>query len=236
MRPPVDHPAYAQYEGIITHELSHLTNAYGRPYQVFRLDTDRYEDDELAAYSNSLILNQTIYVPLFGIPQDSIALRQWADAMPGYKVKGFEFVLKKEPALRDQVHELYENIGWKSGDALHCRTRAIWDPEMIYISVNRILSTVTKAKEYPLHVIIKDYSQSSLAPVNPLLKWRIKGKKEWKEIKLQLGGFPDQYVASIPGNQAGVTVEYYVTVQNKEGKTEHMPRVAPEGWFEFRIE
>jgi agmatine/peptidylarginine deiminase len=95
MRPPADHPLYELYEGIVTHELSKLTNAYGRLYQILRLDTDRYHEDELAAYSNSLILNQTIYVPLFGIPQDSIAMKQWADAMPGYIIKGFEFTISK---------------------------------------------------------------------------------------------------------------------------------------------
>ncbi len=99
MRTPIDHPDYEQYEGIIKHELSYLKNAYGRPYQILRLDTDRYYKDELAAYSNSLILNKVIYVPLFGISQDSIALEQWRNAMPGYTVKGFEFNINSEAVL-----------------------------------------------------------------------------------------------------------------------------------------
>src|SRR5690606_31305857 len=46
-RPPADHPYASQYEGIVTHELSHLRNTYGRPYQILRIDTDTYEDDKL---------------------------------------------------------------------------------------------------------------------------------------------------------------------------------------------
>ena len=236
MRPPADHPARAIYDGIVDHELSKLKNAFGRPYQILYLDTDRYKGDELAAYSNSLILNKTIYVPLFGIGQDSVALKQWANAMPGYTVKGFEFKLDKEPVLSPQTRENYTDIGWTSGDALHCRTRAIWDPTMIYISVNRIAANVPKAKEYPLDVILKDYSKGSLTPESLKVIWRIKGKEEWKELKLTPTDVPDHFKASFPGGQAGVTIEYYVTAHSNWGTTATMPVTAPAGFYSFKID
>lgn len=236
MRPPSDHPSSAVYEGIITHELSKLTNAWGRPYQILRIDTDRYRGDELAAYSNSLILNKVVYVPLFGIPQDSVALRQWEAAMPGYTIKGFDFVLAKEPALRPQAREIYEGIGWDAGDALHCRTRAIWDPNMIYISVNRLPATVAKSATYPLDVIIKDYSKGSLSPETLKVMWRIKGKEDWKELKLTPSDVPDHFKANLAGGQAGVTIQYYVTAHSNWGSNATMPRTAPQGYYEFKID
>lgn len=235
-RPPSDHPAREQYEGIITHELSKLTNAWGRPYQILRLDTDRYQGDKLAAYTNALILNKTVYLPFFGIKQDSIAFKQWQDAMPGYTIKGFEFVLAKEPALREQAKEMYEVIGWTDGDALHCRTRAIWDPNMIYISVNRIPATMPKASSYPLDVIIKDYSKGSLVPDNLKVVWRVQGKGDWKEMKLSRSDIPDHFKASFPGGQAGVTIEYYVTASSNWGSLATMPRTAPQGFYTFTID
>ena len=235
IRPPVDHPMYSIYEEIVTKELSQLRNAYGRPYQILRLDTDRYKEDELAAYSNSLILNKVVYVPLFGIKQDSVAMRQWRDAMPGYTVKGFEFKIDIVPTLRDQVFELYEGIGWTSGDALHCRTRAIWDPEMIYISVNRLQTNIKKAKEYPVQVIIKDYSQSGLEPDSLQLHWRVSGKPGWKSTTLVPTAFPDQFSGAIQGGQAGVTIEYYVSAGNKNKRTYTMPATAPEGTYTCKI-
>ena len=236
MRPPVDHPSYAQYEGIITHELSQLKNAYGRPYQILRIDTDRYRDDELAAYANSLILNQNIYVPLFGIPQDSMALKQWSDAMPGYTVKGFDFVLSREPALQPHAKEIYKGIGWTGGDALHCRTRAIWNPNMIYISVDRLPAKVAKAKEYEIKAILKDYSKGSLDPTMIKVMWRVQGKEEWKESKLTRTQILDQYTATIQGGQAGVTIEYYVTAHSNWGSNQTMPVVAPKGFYQFTID
>lgn len=236
MRPPADHPAYEQYEGIITHELSHLKNAYGRPYQILRMDTDRYDEDQLAAYTNALILNQVIYVPLFGIPQDKIALQQWSEAMPGYMIKGFEFVLNDEPVLSPQVFELYKNIGWKSVDALHCRTRAIWDPEMIYMSVDRVPSLVPMDTEkIPVTVLLKDYSGKGFIPESLILSWRIKGEKEWKNETLVKSVLEDQYVVSLPGgNLKGI--EYYVAAESYSGRKETMPRTAPGGLYHFNFD
>lgn len=236
MRPPADHPSRAVYDGIVNHEISQMKNAFGRPYQILYLDTDRYRGDELAAYSNSLILNKNVYVPLFGIPQDSVALRQWAEAMPGYTIKGFEFVMAKEPAMTPEAKSHYNTIGWNAGDALHCRTRAIWDPNMIYISVDRIPDRVSKAKEYPLDVIIKDYSKGSLTPESLKVMWRIKGKDEWKELRLVLSDIPDHYKTAFPGGQAGVTIEYYITAHSNWGTNATMPVTAPAGLYSFTID
>jgi agmatine/peptidylarginine deiminase len=237
IRPPQDHMSYDQYEGIVTHELSKLTNAYGRPYQILRIDTKQYQGDDLAAYTNALILNHTVYVPLFGIPQDSVALQQWGAAMPGYTIKGFAFVIAKEPALSPQVKEIYKGaIGWNGHDALHCRTRAIWDPNMIYISVDRIAASVPKAKEYPVKVIIKDYSKGNLVPESLKVMYRVKGKVDWKESKLMPTGIPDQFKGEINGGQAGVTIEYYVAAHSNWGNTATMPRTAPKGFYQFKIE
>ena len=209
----------------------------GRPYQILRIDSDTYHENELAAYTNALILNKNIYVPMYGIPQDTVAFRQWKEAMPGYTIKPFEFVLAGEPALREQTKELYQEIGWTGGDALHCRTRAIWDPNMIYMSVNRIPAKVPKASSYVLDVILKDYSKGNLVPETLKVIWRIKGKEEWKELKLATSDIPDHYKASFPGGQAGVTIEYYVTAKSNWGTTPStMPRTAPEGFYTFRID
>lgn len=238
MRPPANHPLYDQYEGIVTQELSKLTNAHGKPYQILRLDTDRYDGDELAAYSNSLILNQTVYVPLFNIRQDSVALQQWAAVMPGYTIKGFPFPLdpqKPQGYYRQDIYHHYGTNGWTGGDALHCRTRAIWNPTMIYMSVDRLDSIMPKAKSYPVYVIIKDYSKGSLVPDDLLVHWRVKGEESWKDIQLTPTEYKDQFKADIPGNQAHVTIEYYVQAHSNWGTRETLPRVAPKGFYSFTV-
>ncbi|MEO5906089.1 MAG: agmatine deiminase family protein [Saprospiraceae bacterium] len=237
MRTPADHPLYEQYEGIVENELRYMKNAYGRPYQILRLDTDVYNSKgKLAAYSNSLILNKVVYVPLFGIPQDSIAMQQWREAMPGYTVKGFEFILNEEKVLSPDCRTLYKEIGWNYGDALHCRARAIWDPEMIYISVDRPSSVVAAAENYPIVAIIKDYSLQGLVIEKTKLMWRMKGKSSWNEIPLTKSQLDDHYLGTIQGEHLNHTIEYYITAQSLSGKTETMPRTAPQGLYEFKVE
>ena len=231
MRPPADHPAYDQYEGIVKHELSYLKNAYGRPYQILRLDTDRYRGDDLAAYSNSLILNKVIYVPLFGIKQDSIALQQWRDAMPGYEVKGFEFNLASEPALSQEARDLYKGIGWNDGDALHCRTRAIWDPEMIYLSVDRF-PEITEMNKFPVRVIAKDYSRSGFNTDGLVVNWRVRGQDEWKKDQLLRDQLEDHYITYLPV-QPMQTIEYFISAETTAGKKGTMPGTAPAGLYSY---
>lgn len=235
MRPPSDHPLYNVYEDIVNNELSKLKDAYGHPYKILRLDTDRYLRDELAAYSNSLILNKTIYVPLFGIKQDSVALSQWADAMPGYKIEGFEYQINKEPTVSDEARRHYGSRGWNGGDALHCRTRAMWDPQMLYMSVDQIQDDVKPNVDYPVFVIIKAYSKMPLIDESLKLSWREKGSDHWNEISLIHGNITDQFVANIPGAKPGTTIEYFVAAKDKSSRSEAMPRTAPDGLYQFTV-
>ena len=234
-RPPVDHPAYPIYEDIVKHELSYLNNAYDRPYQILRIDLVPFKDMDLTAYTNSLILNSNIYVPLFGVPADSAALQTWRDAMPGYRVRGYTFPLTDERCYRDDLKKHYGTIGWDSGDALHCRTRAMWNPNMIYMSVDRIPAIAEKAKSYTINVIMKDYSAGDLEADHLKLNWRIKGEPVWKSIPLAPTGLPDQFRAVLEGNFAGVTVEYYAEAKSNWGFVSRMPVTAPGTAYEFKV-
>jgi hypothetical protein len=144
----------------------------------------QYKDESLAAYTNSLILNKTVYVPLFDIEQDSEALKAWGDAMPGYTIKGFKFALDDEPYVADKVREHYKTYDWNDGDALHCRTRAIWNPEMLFISINKINSKVGLNQSNKVYVTIIDYSKKGLVKDKSELFWRISGDTKWKTITL----------------------------------------------------
>jgi agmatine/peptidylarginine deiminase len=113
-RPPPGHPEEAAIERNIE-KLASLHGVFGEPYEIVRIDCPPIphnkpweNDDPIAAYTNSLILNHKVLVPLYGIPGDARALEQWRAAMPDYEVIGFEW------------------DGWISYDALHCRSRAVF--------------------------------------------------------------------------------------------------------------
>lgn len=235
LEPPTDHELYPIYENIVKNELSKLKTPYGRPYQILRMKTGRFDKEQLAAYSNSLILNKTIYVPLFQIKEDSLALARWREIMPGYTVKGFEYLLKNEPYLPVSVKNHYKVYGWDDGDALHCRTRAVWDAEMLMISVKTIEQEIDAPRDKKVYVTLIDYSQKGLVNDQLEVVWRIKGSASWQRVKLQQETHPQHFSAAIPCEQSGVVVEYYVTATSLSGKTETKPRTAPAGAYQFRI-
>ncbi len=216
-----NHPDYIRLESIV-YQLSMLKNVYGRPYKILRIKTPTFLLNLRAAYTNSLILNKRIFVPMFGIPGDVEALDTWRQAMPGYEVIGFE----ADP----------DTYGWMSFDALHCRTRAIWDPEMLYITHRRINEIVKIRKLYPIKVHIRDYSQTGLIMSELRLSWRLAGDDEWKKRRLFPTFKSGLFVSAIPGADAGQTVEYFISAADNSGRYESLPKTAPEGYYSFTIQ
>ena len=234
--PPVDHELYPVYENIVQNELKKLKTVYGRPYEILRLKTDRYEAEKLAAYTNSIIVNKTIYVPLFQIKADNIALQTWRKAMPGYTVKGFEFALKDEPFLAPGMQEQYSSgYGWKGGDALHCRTRAVWDNEMLFISVKRLSSKLAINAPLTVYATIIDYSKKGLVPNSSTLYWRIKGERNWKTESLKSADNDTHFYTTIPAKAPHKIIEYYFSAASKSGNKETMPRTAPSGFYTVEL-
>ena len=224
-RPPKDHEYYERYENIVNNVLSKIMTRYGRPFKIKRFDTARYSGEELAAYSNSIILNKTIYVPLFDIPQDDVILGQWEEALPGYKAKGFKYILADEP--ENPMSEMYPtHLGWTSGDSLHCRTRAVWDPEMLYMSVRR-----AENGEKEVFANVVDYSKAGIEEVT--LHIRKSGENEFADIPMHVTANRDYYLGSLDGFSG--KLEYFVSAQNRAGKVETMPRTAPIGLYRTEL-
>ncbi|MBP6185969.1 MAG: agmatine deiminase family protein [Saprospiraceae bacterium] len=232
--PPKDHVLYPIYDRIVEHELKNLKTIYGRPYQIHRIKIGRYDNDALAAYTNSLILNTTIYVPLFQIPDDSLALQTWREVMPGYTVKGFKFSLNDEPLVSKALRDHYRHYGWNAGDALHCRTRAVWDNQMLYISVRRLPLQHAANQPMTVYATIIDYSKKGLIPDSILLHWRIKGDESWKEEMLHNAGHDMHFSATIPNQPPSKDIEYYISASSKSGRAEVMPRSAPRGFYSVK--
>jgi agmatine/peptidylarginine deiminase len=219
-RVPEDHPDHGPIEEIVTH-LSSLTNPHGRPYRILRIDTPPYLLGYFTAnYTNSLILNRKVLVPLFGIPADERALETWRVAMPGYEVIGYE-----NPGF----------MGWSWLDALHCRVRAIWDPEMLYMHHRRLDDRVVARESHVVEVLLRDYSRKGLVDEELRLSWRLRGESNWREIPLERGAEPEMYFAPIPGPGSGEIVEYFLSAADRSGRRETLPRGAPVGFYSFTI-
>jgi len=241
-QPPEDHELFSIYDNIVENELSKLKTAYGRPYIIKRIKIAQYYKEDLTAYltayTNSLILNRNVYVPLFGIKEDSLALKTWESVMPGYTVKGFSYVLDEQPIEFKFPFTGFDELGVKTGwfydDAVHCRTKAFWDEDMIFISVKKVLPEILIDQEANLYSTIIDYSGEGLSTKDIILSWKIKGESKWNEIKMSMDNHPNHWTASFPKHEKDKIIEYYVEVKSNSGKTQRRPISAPEGYYTFK--
>lgn len=240
--PPKDHELYSIYEKIVKNEISILTTAYNRPYKIHRIKIGVYYEDEdaayLSAYTNSVILNNNVYVPLFGIKEDSLALKTWESIMPGYTIKGFDYVLEDQP-IKSQFHfegfdELGVKTGWLYEDAIHCRTKPIWDENMIFISVKKVLSEIFINQEAILYATIIDYENAGLSTDEVILNWRIKGQPKWSGIRMNMDNNPNHWLAEFPKGKEGMIIEYYIEAKSITGEIQTKPITAPKGHYEFK--
>ncbi len=213
---PVWHPDYPRLAAIndrLTTEMS----CFGRPYNVVRIYCDSYTGNSLAAYTNSYILNEKVFVPLFGIPADEPALQVYQNAMPGYEIIGVHFE------------------DWYYYDALHCRAREMTDREMLLIQHRPLDSIVPSAPSFSVECLVHPFSGASLIPAETLLRYRVAGIDPWTTVPLvPVGG--DSLAGQIPDQPVGTVVEYYLSASDMSNRTETLPRTAPEGFYSFTVD
>lgn len=226
-RPPENHPAAKLIEDNVEVFRS-LKTPYGRPYEILRIDCpevamrdswDRVNPTHrLAAYTNSLILNRKILVPLFGVDFDQQALATWSEAMPGYEVIGYPW--KK----------------WYYDDALHCRVRAVFDRHMLYLAHARLPNKVPFCPEgYPIVATIDDRSEMGLYEEQLNVFHRCRESTEWRKTRLRSLYTNDQYTSTLPAYASGAEIEYFISVADRSGRKETLPRTAPKALYRFTI-
>ncbi|MBU1676284.1 agmatine deiminase family protein [bacterium] len=192
--------------------LASLTASTGRNYQVSRVYCYDIGGGDPASYTNSLFLNDRIYVPFFGnAAYDQAAIAAYQAAAPGYQVEGYYY------------------SGFLSDDALHCRAKGVYDRGMLRVGH----VPIREASEGPVAVtsFVDDRSEAGLDFVR--LVYRFAGEG-WTTVEMTALG-DDLYKGVIPAPLFDTTVEYYVLAADLAGRSEGMPRTAPGHWYGFPI-
>ena len=196
-----------------------LNTFYGRPFEVHRIycpeiDAPWWEVNSVAAYTNSLILNDKVLVPQYGIFEDMQALQTYQDAMPGYQVIGFV--------------EASDNP-WYGEDALHCRTMGIFDPGMIHISHKSIrYEDVDSNGSISIEAEVITYGEDELESVT--LFWKYSGEDgPFSSIELDLIS-NNSYSTMFPLLNSNSSIEYYIVALD-EGPGSVSHPIA--GWHSF---
>jgi agmatine deiminase len=208
-----DHPHYDSLEANVDY-LETLTNCYGRPYNIVRVFCGRLRKDEVAAYTNSIILNEKVFVPIFGISTDDAALDTYRAAMPGYEILGYEG-------------------SWLDDDAIHCRAMGIHDRQMLVVDADPLQDLEYNEGDYRVAALIDDMSEAGLVGDSLLVFWRLEGEEEFSALTMQALPYPDSFEALIPMQEEHSNIEYYVFAKDMTGRRRTRPACAPEALYSF---
>ena len=190
--------------------LASLISSTGRPYQVHRVYCYPISGGSPASYTNSIILNNHIYVPTFGnTTYDLDALAAYRQAAPGYEISGYYY------------------SGFISDDALHCRSKGIMDSGML--RVGHI--PVREDQEGSVSIQAEIVAHSGEALTQAVVNYR-HDDGVWNEIDL-VADARDSYEAVIPSPDQPGVCEYYILVADASGRTAGMPRTQPETSYFF---
>ena len=214
------HPDYSRLEQNAT-LMASLPSATGRNYRVVRVSCQSIGGNDVAGYTNSLILNKKILVPTFNSPtNDNNALQAYRNAAPGYEVIG-----------------VYSS-GWLTDDALHCRVMGIADGGMLRVAHTPIVAWDTYAP-IPLRAFIDDRSEAGLKSDSLLAYWRAyptgQTPPAFTASVMAADSPADWYQAELPAQADGTTVDYYIHAVDNTNRREGMPRTEPAAWYSFHV-
>ena len=224
-RMPTTDDRYQYYEEIADYFAT--TNCcWGYPYQVYRVDeissTTSTSTSYLAPYTNSLILNDRVFVPLgSNTTYNNNALAVYREAMPGYTVIGVSS---------------NSSYAWYNTDALHCRTRGVMDFEMLFVDHRNVIHGEQPLQHaYEITSTFIPYSGQNLISNQLLIYYRI-NEGEWQTAPMTATNNSDEYTGYITGCTYGDAVEYYVSASDASGRTATQPVMGALDPHSFTIE
>ncbi len=198
---------YEKYESVANYFAT--TNCcWGYPYKVYRVEEPG--GSTVAPYTNSLILNKHVYVPMgSNSTYNELALEVYREAMPGYEVTG--------------VYNTTSGIQWLNTDALHCRTRGVMDFDMLYVDHRNVLHGTQQCKD-SIAVTSKfiAYSGEPLKEDSLLVYYSI-DNGPYQAAHMSATGVADEYVGYIKGYHQASQVDYYIFGADESGHRYQQP-------------
>jgi len=200
---PISHPQYDEIEAVANYFSESLTS-WGENWNVYRVYTPNDQP-----YSNSLIINNKILVPIMDSAWDDDALEVYESAMPGYDIIGFSGT-------------------WESTDAIHCRIKGIPDLEMLQLFHKPLNDTLSSLQNsgYPLNIEVDDLSDEGIIDGSVKVFWKNDLMFDYDSTQLYLSVIPEEpntYAGYIPPQVFGSDIYYYIQASDSSGRIEKHP-------------
>jgi agmatine deiminase len=207
---------YEDYEAAADY-FSNQISSYGNNYQVFRA----YSPDG-QPYTNSLIMNNKVYVPVptgTGSEWNDEAIAIYQEAMPGYEIIAVPNTTAPE---------------WQSTDALHCRTHEVPDTEMLNIFHSALYGTQPDLDEYIINADITSYGDNALI-IDSLRVYYSVNNSSWNYLNMT-NTSGNTYTAAIPSQIPGDEIAYFIHAADITGRSENHPFIGSADPHKFTIE
>ncbi|MFH1296947.1 MAG: agmatine deiminase family protein [Bacteroidota bacterium] len=207
---PPSHPRYTYIELAAAYWATQ-TCAYGYNYQVYRTYTPNNQP-----YTNSMILNKKVLVPIMNSIWDDSALSVYQAAMPGYEVIG----IIGNPSTP-----------WEPTDALHCRAKGIADVGLLYIRHYPLYGEYPCEENYVIDAELIVCSDTTVINDSVLIHYRVNGGS-WLTTNMvnTSGSFYSGIIPKQPGEN---TIDYCLTAADHSGRHANAPYIGEPDPFQF---
>lgn len=200
---PAGHAQYSEVE-LAANYFTETLNTWDEPWEVYRVWTPNDQP-----YTNSIIVNNKVLVPVMNSSWDDEALAVYEEALPGYEVIGFTGT-------------------WESTDALHCRVKGIPDLEMLQLFHRPLRDTIAplQLSGYQLELGIEDLSGSGIMKDSIKVFWRNELMEDYDFSLMYQSDIPElqnKYIGHIPLQVLGSDIHYYIQGADSSGRVEASP-------------
>ena len=172
------------------------TTVYGTKFNVVRLPLVHDEsstDTIYETYTNSLIVNKRVLVPVYGIAEDSAALVAYRSAMPGYTIVGIDssYIIPQ-------------------AGAVHCATMQVPKNNKRPV-VSHTPQVASGGQPIPVPASVTD--DGSVSAVT--MCYNTSANPATQKVAMTKGSGSD-YACSIPAQAAGTQVKYWVVATDND--------------------
>ena len=204
-RVPSGTPNYQKFEDAANY-FAGLTSSWGMPMEVIRVNVSAVTSSVTTPYTNSLILNKKVFVPINSTTNanDLAALQVYENAMPGYEIIGINYG------------------SWLNTDALHCRTHEIADRCMLYVKHQPYFAEIENIGSLTFSTELYSYCNNTIYSDSVIVYLRIDGG-EYEPYNMEFLQ-DNTWEVQIDGLPGGL-IEYYVFAADESGRRECHPYI-----------
>jgi agmatine deiminase len=209
-----------QIDANIQYILNNYTDCYGRAYKIVRIpmppDANGHypPSSDYLTYTNSLIVNRTVLVPIYSLPQDTTALRIYRESLPGYTIIGID------------CNQIIPASG-----AIHCITKEIGSRNPVLIYHAPLQNTEDTIHNYIVNANIKNRYGIDSA----FVYWTTDTSLGYNKTLMTYSG-GQNWSGFIEHQSNGKSVYYYIKARTTNGKYFSKPITAPRGYWKFDIQ